>query len=93
MHIEIELTRSVLIHALSTVDDAPELLPAMASTVKAKINERSKLVTGEATQMHGGIGVTDELDIGLFLKGSRISMITWGDTSYHQDRYAALQGC
>jgi len=59
---------------------------------KAKMNDLLKLVTAEATQMHGGIGVTDELDIGLFLKRARIAIITWGDTSYHQNRYAQING-
>lgn len=92
MHIELEINQSVLMHALSAVDDAPQQLPELASLAKAKINELSKLVTGEGTQMHGGIGVTDELDIGLFLKRSRISMVTWGDTGYHQNRYAEIKG-
>ena len=90
MHIELEINKSVLLNALSTIDDDPDKLAQVASLAKAKINEMSKLITGEATQMHGGIGVTDELDIGLFLKRSRISMLTWGDTSYHQNRYAAI---
>lgn len=92
MHIELEINKSVLMQALSAIDDSPEQLPLMASLAKAKINELSKLVTGEATQMHGGIGVTDELDIGLFLKRSRIAMITFGDTGYHQNRYAEING-
>ena len=92
MHIELEISQSVLMQALSTIDENPEQLALMASLAKARINELSKLVTGEATQMHGGIGVTDELDIGLFLKRSRIAMLTWGDTGYHQNRYAEING-
>ena len=89
---EIELCRSVLLQALSTVDDAPEQLPLMASLAKAKLNELVKLVTNEAVQMHGGIGVTDELEIGFFLKRARVAMQVFGDIGFHKDRYATLCG-
>lgn len=89
---EIELCRSVLLQALSTVDDAPQELPLLASLAKTKLNELVKLVTNEAVQMHGGIGVTDDLDIGFFLKRARVAMQIFGDTGYHKDRYATLCG-
>ena len=89
---EIELCRSVMLQALSTVDDAPEQLPLMASLAKAKLNELAKLVTNEAVQMHGGIGVTDEMEIGFFLKRARVAMQIFGDTGFHKDRYATLCG-
>jgi alkylation response protein AidB-like acyl-CoA dehydrogenase len=92
MQSEIELCRSVLLQALSTVDDAPDQLPMMSSLAKAKLNELVKLITNEAVQMHGGIGVTDELDIGLFLKRARVTMQIYGDTAFHKDRYATLCG-
>lgn len=92
MQSEIELCRSVLLQTLSTVDDEPEQLPLMASLAKAKINELVKLVTNEAVQMHGGIGVTDELEIGFFLKRARVAMQIFGDTGFHKDRYASLCG-
>ena len=89
---ELELCRSVLLQALSAVDDAPEQLPILASLAKAKLNELVKLVTNEAVQMHGGIGVTDELEIGFFLKRARVAMQIFGDTGYHKDRFATLSG-
>lgn len=92
MQSEIELCRSVLLQALSTVDDAPPALPQLASLAKAKLNELVKLITNEAVQMHGGIGVTDEMDIGFFLKRARVAMQIFGDTGYHKDRYATLCG-
>jgi acyl-CoA dehydrogenase len=92
MQSELELCRSVLLQALSTVDDAPEQLPLLASLAKARLNELVKQVTNEAVQMHGGIGVTDELEIGFFLKRARVAMQIFGDTGYHQDRYATLCG-
>jgi alkylation response protein AidB-like acyl-CoA dehydrogenase len=92
MQAELELCRSVLLQALSAVDDTPDQLPLLASLAKAKLNELVKLVTNEAVQMHGGIGVTDELEIGFFLKRARVAMQIFGDTGYHKDRYATLCG-
>lgn len=92
MQSELELCRSVLLQALSSVDETPEQLPLLASLAKAKLNELVKLVTNEAVQMHGGIGVTDELEIGFFLKRARVAMQIFGDTGFHKDRYATLCG-
>ena len=92
MQSQIELCRSVILQALSTVDEAPEQLPLLASLAKARLNELAKLVTNEAVQMHGGIGVTDELEIGFFLKRARVAMQIFGDTGFHKDRYATLCG-
>jgi alkylation response protein AidB-like acyl-CoA dehydrogenase len=92
MQAELELCRSVLLQALSAVDDTPDQLPLLASLAKASLNELVVLVTNEAVQMHGGIGVTDELEIGFFLKRARVAVQIFGDTGYHKDRYAALCG-
>lgn len=92
MQSEIELARSVLLQTLSSVDEATEQLPLMASLAKARLNDLVKLVTNEAVQMHGGIGVTDELEIGFFLKRARVAMQVFGDTGFHEDRYATLCG-
>jgi alkylation response protein AidB-like acyl-CoA dehydrogenase len=87
---ELELSRSVVLQALCSVDEAPEQLPLLASLAKANLNELVKLVSNEAIQMHGGIGVTDEFDIGLYLKRARVAMQIFGDTGYHKNRYASL---
>jgi len=92
MQADIELCRSVILQALFSVDEAPEQLPLLASLAKAKLNELSKLTTNEAVQMHGGIGVTDELEIGFFLKRGRVAMQIFGDTGFHKNRYATLCG-
>ena len=89
---EIELCRSVILQSLSAVDDTPDQLPILASLAKARLNELVKLVTNEAVQMHGGIGVTDDLEIGFFLKRARVAMQVFGDTGFHKDRYATLCG-
>ncbi len=92
MQSEIELCRSVILQALSAVDETPEQLPLLASLAKAKLNALAKLVTNEAVQMHGGIGVTDDLEIGFFLKRARVAMQIFGDTGFHKNRYATLCG-
>ncbi len=92
MYTEIELGRSVILDALSAVDERPEELPLMASLAKAKLNETYHLITNEGVQMHGGIGVTDVLEIGFFLKRARVLEQTLGNTGYHRDRYARLSG-
>ena len=92
MFSEIELLKSVVRDACSSVDDNPALLPLSASLAKAKANDTFELVSNEAVQMHGGIGTTDELDIGLFLKRARVAMQILGDARFHRARYATLRG-
>ena len=92
MFSEIELLKSVVLDACANVDANPALLPLSASLAKAKANDTFELVSNEAVQMHGGIGTTDELDIGLFLKRSRVAMQILGDARFHRARYATLRG-
>jgi alkylation response protein AidB-like acyl-CoA dehydrogenase len=42
--------------------------------------------------MHGGIGMTDEHEIGFFTKRARVALATFGNSAFHRDRYAALNG-
>ena len=49
-------------------------------------------VSNEGVQMHGGVGVTDEYDIGLYMKRARVAEQTFGNTEYHRNRYAELTG-
>ncbi len=92
MYIELQLTKSVVLDALSAIDEKRADLPQLASLAKARCNDVFELVTSEAVQMHGGIGVTDELDIGLFLKRSRMASQQLGSSGFHRDRYATLCG-
>ena len=89
---EIELSRSAVLHALQSLDNDAADLPRIASMTKAKLAETAHTVTTEAVQMHGGIGMTDEFDIGFFLKRCQILETLYGDRYYHVDRYARLQG-
>jgi len=94
MYSEIELCKSLVRKALSELDrgeDAQDL-PALASMCKAKLSEVSALISNEGVQMHGGIGMTDEFDLGFFLKRARVAQQTLGDALFHRDRYASLRG-
>ena len=92
MQAELELARSVVLQALTVVDEQPQQLAIMASLAKATLNDLGRYATNEAVQMHGGIGVTDELEIGVFLKRARTAMQILGDTGFHKNRYATLCG-
>ena len=92
MFIDLELLQSVVRDACDKVDSASPLLAMVASLAKARANDACELVSNEAVQMHGGIGITDQLDIGLFLKRARVTMQILGDTRFHRSRYATLRG-
>jgi len=89
---EIELTRSLALEALRALDDERDDASALVSAAKARASDTYVLVTNEAVQMHGGVGVTDELDIGLYMKRARVAEHTLGTGSYHRDRFAKLRG-
>ncbi len=93
MYEEIELSRSVLCEALSALDAGGDAdVPRLASLCKARLNDALQLVTSEAIQMHGGIGMTDQVDLGLYLKRARVAQASLGTTAFHRDRYARLRG-
>jgi alkylation response protein AidB-like acyl-CoA dehydrogenase len=89
---EIELTKSIVMEALRAIDENRSDLSLLAATAKARASDTFLLVANDAIQLHGGIGVTDELDIGFFLKRARVAEMTFGDSAYHRDRFARLQG-
>jgi alkylation response protein AidB-like acyl-CoA dehydrogenase len=97
MFCEIELAKSLVMRALSAVDEDSEGkgmgdLALMASAAKVHLCDTLRRVSNEGIQMHGGMGMTDEMDVGLFLKRARVAMQTLGDENYHLQRYATLRG-
>ncbi len=92
MYIELELSRSTVMAAARAVDENAPDLPKLASLVKARCSEAGILVANEAIQMFGGVGMTDEYDIGFYLKRARVAEITFGDAAFHRDRWARLSG-
>ncbi len=93
MYSEIELGRSLVRAALAALDDdskSDREIAEFASMAKAKLSDVFFLVSNEGIQMHGGIGMTDEFDIGFYLKRARVAQQYLGDSSFHRDRIAAL---
>ena len=90
MYSELELTKSSVIAACNAVDENSNDLRRMASLAKFKSGETNHLITNEAVQMHGGVGVTDEYDVGLFMKRARVTEQIFGNSEYHIERYATL---
>ncbi len=89
LYTELQLTRSAVVDALSALDEQRDDSRAAVSMAKSLANECCRLVASESVQMHGGIGVTDELDIGLYLKRSRVCQNLFGSTGYHNNRFAS----
>jgi len=95
MYSEIELCKSAVRAALAALDDADKTdadIAEFASIAKAKLSEVATLVSNEAVQMHGGIGMTDEYDIGFYMKRARVAAAFLGDALFHRERYASLNG-
>lgn len=92
MFCELELTRSAVLAALAAQDAGSTDAALLASLAKARASDTLELVSNEAVQLHGGIGMTDAEDIGLFLKRARVAQQTFGDARFHRDRYARLRG-
>lgn len=94
MFCEIELSKSCVLEALSALDEGRdrEEIAKLSSLAKAKVGETYTLVSREGVQMHGGIGMTDEFDIGFFIKRAAVSEQTFGDVNYHRNRYGELEG-
>jgi alkylation response protein AidB-like acyl-CoA dehydrogenase len=92
MFTELEMTRSCVEAALDAIDANANDVRALCSLAKAKASETAHLVSNEMVQMHGGIGMTDAHDSGLYMKRARTCEALFGGASFHRDRYATLMG-
>jgi len=94
MFVELELARSAVMHAHRVLDEGRDdtAVARAASLAKARCSDAFLLIGNEGVQMHGGIGMTDEHDIGFFLKRARVAQLTLGDAAWHRDRMARLDG-
>lgn len=88
---DLETTRSCVEAALEALDSGADTR-ALASLAKAKASELVHLASNEMVQMHGGIGMTDAHDAGLYMKRARVTETLFGGASFHRDRYARLMG-
>ena len=89
---ELELARAATIGAQIAIDEGREDAPLAASIAKAKAGRVAELAVQEAVQMHGGVGMTDEFDVGLFMKRVRVLNELLGDAGFHAERVARAQG-
>jgi len=92
LYTEMEMARSCVEAALSAIDDESGDVATLCSLAKCKAGEFLHHMSNELIQIHGGIGMTDEFDAGLYLKRSRATETTFGNASFHRDRYAGLVG-
>jgi len=92
MYGEIELCKSLVLKSLQAIDKKSNNLSLLASMTKAKVGSTLQLITNEGVQLFGGIGMTDDEEIGFFLKRARVAQRTFGDSNYHLNRYAELNG-
>jgi acyl-CoA dehydrogenase len=90
LYSEIEITRSLVLRSQQFLDEGSGKAAALASAAKARAGTTTTLAVQEGVQMHGGIGMTDEFDIGFFMKRHRVVQELLGDANFHADRWARL---
>lgn len=92
MFAEVEMARATVMDAWTAIDEGRDDVAQSVSAAKARCSQAARLIGAEAIQMHGGIGMTDEEEIGLFFKRLKAAELSLGDATYHQRRFATLQG-
>ena len=92
LYCEIEIARAATLKAQQLLDEGSDEAELMVSVAKAKAGRVSTLAVQEGVQMHGGIGMTDEYDIGFYMKRDRVLGELFGDSNYHADKVARLKG-
>lgn len=89
---EIEIARAAALKAAELIDSGDNKADLMVAVAKAKAASVSKLAVQEGVQMHGGIGMTDEHDIGLYMKRDAVLGELFGDVYFHRNKVAELSG-
>ncbi|PHR93200.1 MAG: acyl-CoA dehydrogenase [Robiginitomaculum sp.] len=92
LYCELELAKSAVLAALTALDAGADNVGEIVGMAKAKLSAVAKLAALEAVQMHGGMGMTDELDIGLYLKRIRVAQELLGDSDFHLEQLARNKG-
>ncbi len=90
--IELELAKSAVMAAARAIDENDAELPRLVALAKAKCSDAYVLAANEGVQMFGGVGMTDEYDIGLYMKRARAAELTFGDAAHQRARWASLSG-
>ncbi|MBC6403526.1 MAG: acyl-CoA dehydrogenase family protein [Hyphomonadaceae bacterium] len=92
LYSEMEVARSAVLAALTALDAGDGDVELYCAMTKAKLGQVARLTGLEGIQMHGGVGMTDEYDIGLYLKRIRVLQELFGDGNYHADKVARTKG-
>jgi alkylation response protein AidB-like acyl-CoA dehydrogenase len=92
LYCEMEVTRAAVLKALQSLDESFDKAGPMVAVAKARAGLSTTLAVQEGIQMHGGIGMTDEFDMGLFMKRARVLQELFGDANFHADRLARRAG-
>lgn len=92
LYSELEIARSAMLAALTALDEGAPDSDLVVSMAKAKIGSVAKLASQEGVQMFGGVGMTDEYDIGLYMKRIRVAQELFGDAHYHMEQIAIAKG-
>jgi alkylation response protein AidB-like acyl-CoA dehydrogenase len=91
LYTEIEITRAAVLKALQTLDGDFANAGAAVAVAKARAGTTATLAVQEGVQMHGGMGMTDQFDIGFFMKRARVCQELFGDSNFHADQLARLK--
>jgi alkylation response protein AidB-like acyl-CoA dehydrogenase len=91
MYLKLEESRSLLYNAAIQLDEASADAPAACAALKVKLAEAGRYISHESVQLHGGIGMTDELIVGHLFKRLLLLSRLYGDEGYYLDRYLQLQ--
>jgi alkylation response protein AidB-like acyl-CoA dehydrogenase len=91
LYIDIEITRAAVLRALQRLDGDFEQAGAAVAVAKARAGSTATLAVQEGVQMHGGMGMTDQFDIGFFMKRARVCQELFGDANFHADQLARMK--
>ena len=92
LYSELEITQAIVLKALQAIDAGSPDASMLASVAKARAGKSGELAVQEAVQMHGGVGMTDEYDVGLYMKRMRVAQELFGDWSHHAEAVARAGG-
>jgi alkylation response protein AidB-like acyl-CoA dehydrogenase len=92
LYVDIEITRAAVLKALQALDADFDRAGAAVAVAKARAGTTATRAVQEGVQMHGGMGMTDQFDIGFFMKRARVCQELFGDSNYHADQLARMKG-
>jgi alkylation response protein AidB-like acyl-CoA dehydrogenase len=91
LYIDIEITRAAVLKALQALDARAPNAASSVAVAKARAGTSATRAVQEGVQMHGGMGMTDQFDIGFFMKRARVCEELFGDANYHADQLARMR--